>query len=403
MRKSLLAVAALMGASALPAKAAMFKVDDQTFANFGYMSQIWAQNLGARATGQKSRTNFSITNAKIYFSGQVNKMVKFHAEFDASVNANNAAGNTRLGDAHITLAFAPELNIIAGYQRLPFSRQTLSSGYAAIIPTGYGYGRVAGGAPVFASASIGAASVCAVRATTGTCLSTTNVGGAGSRDAGLSIMSNIMDGMIVFRGGIFDGRFDGRTANTTNESLALAFRIQFTPTMLGYKGETGYAISDTYLGKQNVLTLGVGYNTQKDKTTPAPNNTWKMLTIDVNWEQKFGDMIPNIQIGYNDLKDYNAAKDDAKAFWAQGQLLYDQVVGLGKPALALGWFYSEQKPAGGGAKPKVTRYALYFNYYIKGNAAKIQAGMDTFSRNNADKGTTGKNYTDFTLALQTQF
>ncbi len=388
MRKSLLAVAALMGASVLPAKAAMFRVDEQTFANFGYMSQIWAQNLGKAKAGEKSRTNFSINNAKIYFSGQVNKMVKFHAELDASLGTGRDAveGRTRIGDAHITLAFAPELNLIAGYQRLPFSRQTLSSGYAAIIPTGYGYGRVAGGAPVFSSASIGAA----------------GVGGAGSRDAGLSIMSNIMDGMIVFRGGVFDGRYDSRVIGQTNENLALAFRIQFTPTMLGYKGETGYAISDTYLGRQNVLTLGVGYNTQKDKRA-STGNTWKMFSVDLNWEQKFGDMIPNIQIGYNDLKDYNAAKDDARAFWAQGQLLYDQVVGLGKPALALGWFYSEQKPAGGGAKPKVNRYAVYFNYYIKGHAAKIQAGIDSFQRNSADKGANGKNYTDFTLALQTQF
>ncbi|MEJ7619392.1 MAG: hypothetical protein WKI46_01060, partial [Aquificaceae bacterium] len=225
--------------------------------------------------------------------------------------------------------------------------------------------------------------------------------GAGSRDAGLSIMSNIMDGMIVFRGGVFDGRYDSRVIGQTNENLALAFRIQFTPTMLGYKGETGYAISDTYLGRQNVLTLGVGYNTQKDKRA-STGNTWKMFSVDLNWEQKFGDMIPNIQIGYNDLKDYNPAKD-ARAFWAQGQLLYDQVVGLGKPALALGWFYSEQKPAGGGAKPKVNRYAVYFNYYIKGHAAKIQAGIDSFQRNSADKGANGKNYTDFTLALQTQF
>ncbi len=386
MRKSLLAVAALMGASVLPAKAAMFRVDEQTFANFGFNSQIWAQNLGKANAGEKSRTNFSINNAKVYFSGQVNKMVKFHAEFDASINDRNAAGNTRLGDAHITLALAPELNIIAGYQRLPFSRQTLSSAYAAIIPTGYSYGRVAGGAPVFSSASIGAA----------------GVGGAGSRDAGLSIMSNIMNGMIVFRGGVFDGRYDSRVIGQTNENLALAFRIQFTPTMLGYKGETGYAISDTYLGRQNVLTLGVGYNTQKDKRA-STGNTWKMFSIDLNWEQKFGDIIPNIQIGYNDLKDYNAAKDDARAFWAQGQLLYDQVVGLGKPALALGWFYSERKPAGGGAKPKVNRYAVYFNYYIKGHAAKIQAGIDSFQRNSTDKGANGKNYTDFTLALQTQF
>ncbi|MCS6999058.1 MAG: hypothetical protein NZL86_06670, partial [Aquificaceae bacterium] len=130
----------------------------------------------------------------------------------------------------------------------------------------------------------------------------------------------------------------------------------------------------------------------------------KMLTMDMQWEQKFGDMIPNIQIGFNDLKDYNAARDDARAFWAQGQLLYDKVVGVGKPALALGYFYSEQKPAAAGAaKPKVNRYAVYFNYYIKGHAAKIQAGLDSFQRNRTDRGATGRSFTDFTLALQTQF
>ncbi|RMH01257.1 MAG: hypothetical protein D6699_06975, partial [Aquificota bacterium] len=102
-----------------------------------------------------------------------------------------------------------------------------------------------------------------------------------------------------------------------------------------------------------------------------------------------------------------ANRDDASAFWLQGQLLYDQVVGVGKPALALGWFYSEQKRAGGGPKPKVNRYAVYFNYYIKGQNAKVQLGLDTVSRNNADKqyqpGSNGKNYTDWTLALQTIF
>ncbi|MCS7171484.1 MAG: hypothetical protein NZ851_04115, partial [Aquificaceae bacterium] len=193
-----------------------------------------------------------------------------------------------------------------------------------------------------------------------------------------------------------------------DEALALAMRIQFTPTMLGYKGETGYSLSDTYLGRQNVLTFAVGYNTQKDKrpfdrTAGTGQNTWKMLTMDVQWEQKFGNLIPSVQVGMNDLKDHNGNKDDARAMWAQGQLLIDQAMGLGKPALAVGYYMSEQKPADGSAKPKVNRLALYFNYYIKGHAAKIQAGMDSVQRNKKDKEPNGKNFTDYTLALQTQF
>ncbi|MFN3471265.1 MAG: hypothetical protein ACK4ZR_01490, partial [Aquificaceae bacterium] len=161
MRKSLLAVAALMGASVLPAKAAMFRVDENTYANLGVMSQIWAQNLGKRTANDKSRTNFSINNVKVYASGQVNKMVKFHVELDSSLGTGRDAveGRQRIGDAHITLAFTPELNVIAGYQRLPYGRTTLASGYAALTPTGYAYGRVAGGAPAFGSAAIGAVGV----------------------------------------------------------------------------------------------------------------------------------------------------------------------------------------------------------------------------------------------------
>ncbi|MCS7308344.1 MAG: hypothetical protein NZ526_07335 [Aquificaceae bacterium] len=390
MRKSLLAVAALMGVGALPANAAMFRVDQETFANFGYQSQIWAQSLGKQTTAatDKSRVNFSINNAKVYFSGQVNKVVKFHTELDASLGRGRDAveGRIRIGDAHIRLDFTPEFGLLAGYQRLPFSRQTLSSAYAAIIPTGYTYGRVAGGALVFESASLGAA----------------GVGGAGSRDAGLAVFSNIANGMIVFRGGVFDGRYDSRAIGQNNEALALAMRIQFTPTMLGYKGETGYSLSDTYLGRQNVLTFAVGYNTQKDKRFASTGNTWKMLTMDAQWEQKVGNLIPSVQVGMNDLKDYNAKKEDARAMWMQGQLLIDQAMGLGKPALAIGYYMSEQKPAKG-AKPKVNRLAIYFNYYIKGHDAKIQAGMDSVQRNKADKGDEGKNFTDYTLALQTRF
>ncbi len=388
MRKSLLAMAALMGVAVVPSKAAMFRVDEQTFANMGLQMQIWGQHLGKQTATQKNRTDFSINNAKVYFSGQVNKLVRFHAELDASLGRGRDAveGRMRIGDAHINLHFAPEFQLLAGYQRLPFTRTTLASSYAAIIPTMYGYGRVAGGAPVFEAATIGAA----------------GAGGAGSRDAGVSVKSDIADGMLIVRAGIFDGRYDNRATGIANkdENLALAFRVQFTPTMLGYKAEKGYSLSDTYLGKQNVLTLGFGYNTQKNKVA---GNTWKQLAVDAQWEQKFGDLVPNVQLGYIDLKDHNGVKDDAKAFWVQGQLLYDQVVGFGKPALALGWFNSEQKPASGGPKPKVNRYAVYFNYYIKGQNAKIQLGLDTFSRNSADKGATGKNYTDFTLALQTIF
>jgi len=44
---------------------------------------------------------------------------------------------------------------------------------------------------------------------------------------------------------------------------------------------------------------------------------------------------------------------------------------------------------------------VFLNYYIKGQDAKIQFGADVVSLKN--KASNEKNYTDWTLALQTQF
>jgi hypothetical protein len=88
-------------------------------------------------------------------------------------------------------------------------------------------------------------------------LSPTNVGTAVSpRDAGVVVWGNVADGMLKY----YLGVTDGDTINSsTDSSLAYTIRLQFTPTMLGFKGETGYTLADTYLGKQNVLSIGVGY------------------------------------------------------------------------------------------------------------------------------------------------
>jgi hypothetical protein len=76
--------------------------------------------------------------------------------------------------------------------------------------------------------------------------------------------------------------------------------------MLGFKGETGYTLADTYLGRQNVLTLGVGYRVVGEKLLVLASNyskDAKMWTVDMLYEQKFGDIVPNLQVGYIDAKD----------------------------------------------------------------------------------------------------
>jgi hypothetical protein len=259
--------------------------------------------------------------------------------------------------------------------------------------------------------------------------------GDGSRDAGIVVWGNVADGMLKYYLGVSDGMFDRRGgffgANNTKDSLAYTMRLQFTPTMLGFKSETGYTLADTYLGKQNVLTLGVGYRAVKAQTTGRPfdySKTAKMFTADMLYEQKFGDIVPNLQVGYIQAKDVsfgyvapNVFYGKATQIYAQGQLLYDQVVGFGKPALAIRWEQNKNKDlsafdtTGGGTtlstdQPKNTRIGVFVHYYIKGQAAKVSFGVDSVNRNTDSKlndpntvGANGKSFTDFTLHLQTQF
>jgi len=70
------------------------------------------------------------------------------------------------------------------------------------------------------------------------------------------VWGNVADGMVKYYLGVTDGATIG---SSTDDNLAYTIRLQFTPTMLGFKGETGYTVSDTYLGKQNVLSIGFGY------------------------------------------------------------------------------------------------------------------------------------------------
>jgi len=196
--------------------------------------------------------------------------------------------------------------------------------------------------------------------------------------------------------------------SSTDDSLAYTVRLQFTPTMLGFKGETGYTLADTYLGKQNVLSIGFGYRVVGRNGTDT-----KMWTMDALYEQKFGDIVPNLQVGYINQKDVGGTSGrKASQLYAQGQLLFDQMMGFGKPALAVRFEQNKNEKVDSNAtkdEPKVTRLGVWAHYYIKGQAAKVSLGLDSVSLNSEAKnrttcsGTNCKNFTDFTLQLQTQF
>jgi hypothetical protein len=397
MRKSLLAMAALMGVATLPAHAWRVNIDQETYADIGFATIVKGTYEGQRmdASNQKSVLNFSVPLFNITAGGHVNKLVYFSMNAEGPHNTSNINENyIRVRDSFIGLKFADEFRLQAGLMRAPFSRAALTGTYVQLVPYTPKY------------KDIGILTV-----------DPTSVGTiVNPRDAGVVVWGNVADGMLKYYFGVTDGETIG---SSRDDSLAYTIRLQFTPTMLGFKGETGYTLADTYLGRQNVLSVGVGYRVVR---RDGARDT-RMLTVDMLYEQKFGDIVPNLQVGYISQTDtkYTVGSTThydggARQLYAQAQLLYDQMVGFGKPALAIRWEQNTNalpQLTSNINDPRVTRFSIWTHYYIKGQNAKLSLGLDSVSLNSearsrdCDPTTSGdqfcKSFTDITLQFQTQF
>ena len=422
-------VLGLAGALALgyvvSGEAAQIKVDDNTWANFGLNMKIWYKNEDKRASTDDWRKNkFSVGNAKIYFTGQVAPLFQFYGEFDQEKS-------TSLGEAGINLAFAKEFQVLAGKIRKSFTRAQLSSGYALLTPQGYWLDPQDG-----------------IKGIKGSAL--------GNVDYGLMVHGDLAGGMFRYRIGIYNedrsnatkywegDEDDGWTGYSAigkfndKKNFEWNARIEFTPTMLGFKPESAATITakvaDTYLGKKDVLTIGLGYHTETH--TPKFSSTLgdlkrKGWTVDALFEKKFGNLVPNLQVGYISLDNTHyykvfdstgayvgTKKGDTEVCYVQGQLLFDQVAWLGKPAIAFRyesikadgqWTDEDSAPK---KDLKTETFGLAFNYYLKGQAARISLGFDQTKYKGALKSylkrgdsSTKKedSITDWYLYLQSQF
>lgn len=382
MKKGLLLAGAVfsLGIFTQSANAVTIRVSDEQVLKFGFRGIIDATLKDKRGDEDKSDLVFGHREARVWAKYRLNKIISFG--FQAQL-ARSTDPEIEVFDSFINLALAPEFNIIAGSFKVPFQRHSgLQSGWTVLFPTGPTYGRVAGIRHIFTNPMAD------------------RLPGSGSRSPGLTLWGNIADGMFKYYVGIFDGSDEDKTE--TFQKTGFAARVQFTPTMLGYKAEKGYVLKNVYVGKKDVLTVGLSYALQPYGGQKEDQTSWG---FDLLWEQKFGTVVPNFQIGYVSHSDWRGSKDDDRIGWlVQGQLLYDQKVFLGKPAIVAKYVRSECDGEGcedvNGNKPKLTTWGIGINYYIKGPTNRISLAVDNVEIDDATL-EQGKDdsYTDVTLTI----
>lgn len=389
---------ALVLSYAVSSDAAQIKVSDETFADLGYWMKVRYNYVDERQKKGGIDWNmnvFDVVDARFNIEGQITKVFQFYGEVvTAGAYASDVYKNlphplsTRntnavLSEGGINLVFVPEFQVRLGKIRIPFTRDQQEARYSYIVQSDWFYdpqgiiNKVAdgAGAPIF--------------------------GGPGAPDPILRLFDGGVNVHGEIAGGIlrYDiGAFNEPDSDHPLQDVSWAFRLEFSPPILGFKPETKTTgrgwLHDTRLGKAgDVLTIGVAYYTQ-DYENSALHPMKKDLdidayTVDVFMEKKIGSALLNLEGAYIYIDDshiYQKApgvwkKEDTYLWYIQGQLLYDCVVGIGKPAIYVKYEYAEKdKPMD---TPDVhygdfefNRLAIGLNYYVKGNAARLTAGMD---------------------------
>lgn len=215
-------------AGALPAVSAagpMISFGDQGFVTLNYALQIWMQNQEYTSPGDSGdQTDFFLRRNRVTLTGQYNDYVGFYAQLDSGSDSRDGVDDRAVfyRDAYITVDYSDPIRFIAGRFKNTFSRENLEACLE----------------PLTLDRSPNAFTPF-----------------AGSRDTGVAMWGNILDGALQYRVMLADGRESEAVAEDNPRMTA---RIHWSP----LDPEYSYGYLGTYLGTQKVFTVGLSYDYQ---------------------------------------------------------------------------------------------------------------------------------------------
>jgi hypothetical protein len=368
-----IAVALVLGYSA-NSDAFRVDVDEDTWADCTIRGQLFYHNLDERSADIDYRQDyFELTEAEFYVKGQINPLVQFFTQWECVYNPLKISGELEsdaykkerayMKETGMNFLFAPEFKLRFGRIRIPVSRYHQRSDYMKMIPTDY-----------FTRYDVHGVFTKALPTPLNLDKTVLNI-----REPGAVFFGDPFDGMLRYHVGLFNQPNNENNDGEDQHYKGLRYtaRLAFTPTILGFKPESSLkgTRGDSYLGKKDILTIGAGYS--KEEIYDGLDN--EMYAGDVFFEKKYGSIVPDLGVGYIKAKETHRIDGKAQdsAFWfAQGQLLYDEVVGFGKPAIAARFETMQADKAYDNKDAKSDRYSVCLHYFIKGYNAWISVGLD---------------------------
>jgi hypothetical protein len=307
----------------------------------------------ASPSGKDDSSNFNVQSVRLYINGSVSDTIgfTFNTECESCVfgqdagDAVGAAGDIDVLDAIVRFEFNPEFNIWAGRMLTPADRIELNGPYYGLSWNQYTV-------PLLPSDQLGMA-------------------GLLGRDDGVVAWGNL--GKFQYSVGLFDGVDGG-----PNSDDSLLFASRFSLNLLSMESNPGYYTSSTYFGGgDDILTLGVSYQSQADGTGTATEAVdFSGLIVDALFEKTLGESVLTIEGEY---KTFDAdltvtARADPTCFCLFDGDAYFVTAAVLLPGNGAGRFQpyfrlTSNEPSGGAPDSDLTEVGV--NYIIDGHNLRL--------------------------------
>jgi hypothetical protein len=333
----------------------VLKSDDVSF-KFGVQGQLWADWTQDSSGTQGYQQNFYLRRARIIVGGDIGKTIDFFFETDnprLGITPKNLASGFILQDAMLRWKPTNAFQVSGGLLFVPFSRNALQSTASYI------------------TLDISAMSVVNNAAPQSSAL----------RDVGFQFNGFLANDRLSYRIGAFSGQ---RDANAHN-SLRTAGYLQYD----FFSKEKGYLFTGTALGKQKILAVNAGFDTQSsyrglsaDISADIPVNNGDEVAAQLQYYHYDG------RTKFPTIPNQNDYLLEAAYYVHQAKV---------QPFLK---YESQNFVAAANAAKDINRFGMGANYYIRGQNLKWTG---QYLRAMPQNGSTLKPTNEFTVQLQLFF
>lgn len=370
----------------------IYRKDDISL-SAGWWGQVWYQHVSDMDTDNDGQyddklNDFSVRRSYFYLKGTITPELSFFLHYagdklgmDEMKNdsGKGLGSGLALRDGWINYKLlGDDLMVQVGRMYIPFTRNYGTTSTKSLLTADLDWGQGGLRSSIFYPSNIG-------------------------RDDAVTLWGNVLDDKLQYRFMIGDGEEDD--AKNPDDSMRYAGRLSYN----FFDAETKWFNAGTYLGKKQILALGVGADFQEDLVLNVQEDDYSAITIDLHYDQPLsnGDNL-TIAASYIDISNtvnnitftQLASGDDGSLVSLKAGYYFGEKFGIGNLQPFAHYQLISVDESG---KEDTDIYGVGANYYIKGAANKLTLEATFVDQDEEISGTNVQNETIITFQVAAGF